>query len=103
MTGQTKRALTYNQLIGIGFDTMAYSFPIEGGVFIGALTAKCWGTKRNLTCYFDLDNGDKIKLNTWWEQNYMDIDILPVGTSVKLTMEKNKKGFISLTDIEVLE
>lgn len=45
-----------------------YSYPERAGEFIGTLTFRCWHrNKPMLLCYFDTDDGRKLKLPVWWQ------------------------------------
>ena len=45
-----------------------YRYPEESGSFTGTLTFRCWHrSKPMLLCFFDADDGRKIKLSVWWQ------------------------------------
>ena len=45
-----------------------YRYPDESGSFTGTLTFRCWHrSKPMLLCFFDADDGRKIKLSVWWQ------------------------------------
>ena len=45
-----------------------YRYPEESGSFTGTLTFRCWHrNKPMLLCFFDADDGRKIKLSVWWQ------------------------------------
>ena len=45
-----------------------YRYPEESGSFTGTLTFRCWHrSKPMLLCFFDADDGRKIKLPVWWQ------------------------------------
>ena len=56
-----------NQVREMGFDRSQYRFPDTAGKGTGALTMKIWGNKC-LLCYFDMDDGAKIKLTVFRER-----------------------------------
>ena len=46
-----------------------YRYPEESGSFTGTLTFRCWHrSKPMLLCFFDADDGRKIKLSVWWQR-----------------------------------
>ena len=106
-----RRAYTWRQITEMGFEVTDYDFPTEPGIVNAALVMKRWGNN-NLVCYFEGDDGEKIKLCAWWSQyenrSYRprdsDIDFTEVelGTRFKLEYGISTKGgaiFISAEPI----
>lgn len=59
---------SHNEADNIGFPYFDYQFPTEGGTFNGTLVFKKWSRKAttSLTCYFDTDKGERLKLCVWF-------------------------------------
>lgn len=55
-----------NESDEIGFPSADYKFPSNGDTFTGTLVFKKWSKTKALICYFDTDNGEKLKLCVWF-------------------------------------
>ena len=82
-----------------------YRFPEEGGSFTGTLVYRCWHrNKPMLLCYFDTDDGRKMKLAAWWqswgvsyspsETHISFTDVVMNGSRWKCTYCKKENGYI---------
>jgi hypothetical protein len=77
-----ERAMNQPAKTGIDFDE--YVFAEEAGMSKGRLVAKMWGRKRNLISYYEMEDGRKLKFSTWYTQDYLWIDKIPIGASVMI-------------------
>ena len=57
-----KRGYAPSDLEEMGFDVNQYPFPSEAGETTATLVMRKWGKRCNLICYFDTDDGQKLKL-----------------------------------------
>ena len=57
-----KRGYVSNDIEEMGFNVNEYPFPATSGEANATLVMKKWGKKMNLICYFDSDDGQKLKL-----------------------------------------
>ena len=57
-----KRGYVPSDLEEMGFDVNQYPFPSEAGETTATLVMRKWGKRCNLICYFDTDDGQKLKL-----------------------------------------
>ena len=87
-----KRALSWNEFVGSGFDGRDYKYPDFEGDFIARMDCKRWGSKKNLIAYFTLRDGRKIIAVAWAERNYMGLADIPAGSYVRLTFGISAKG-----------
>ena len=94
----SERAMTNTELAQTGINFDDYAFAEEAGTAKGKLTAKMWGRKRNLVSYYDMEDGRKLKFSTWYNQDYLGIDKIPVGTSVMIVMSEGK-NYIQMSKI----
>ena len=62
-----------DQIIRTAADRLAapmydYTYPPDSGEFTGTLSFRCWHrNKPMLLCFFDTDDGRKIKLQVWFQ------------------------------------
>ena len=57
-----KRGYIPSDLEEMGFDVNQYPLPSEAGEATATLVMRKWGKRLNLICYFDTDDGRKLKL-----------------------------------------
>jgi len=77
------RGYSENQVREMGFPRADYSFPKEPGEGSGTLVMKMWGNKC-LICYFDMDDGSKIKLSLFREHE-TDRHFFPENSEIDFT------------------
>lgn len=63
------RGYSEHQAEEMGFPRSQYQFPNTAGKGTGILVMKIWGNKC-LVCYFDMDDGEKIKLAAFREHTH---------------------------------
>lgn len=91
-----------------------YRYPEESGSFTGTLTFRCWHrSKPMLLCFFDADDGRKIKLSVWWQSwgvNYSPsktlinfADEVFDGSRWHCTYRKKSNGYIRWERAEQLD
>ena len=91
-----------------------YRYPEESGSFTGTLTFRCWHrSKPMLLCFFDADDGRKIKLSVWWQSwgvNYSPsktlinfADEVFDGSRWHCTYRKKSNGYIRWEQAEQLD
>jgi len=82
------------------YDTSAYKTVDLEGVYTGDLVYTAWGKSGNKIGFIDLEDGRKIVVHTWnRETNYFGLREMPYGSKVKITLSRNGKGRIYLTDL----
>lgn len=94
----SERAMTNTQLAQTGINFDDYIFAEEAGIAKGRLVAKMWGRKRNLVSYYDMEDGRKLKFSTWYNQDYLGIDKMAVGTMVMIVTTEGK-NYIQMNKI----
>ena len=65
----TQRGYGKPAIMEMGFPTKEYEFPETEGEFFGTLVIKKWNNKGGLICYFDTDDGRKLKLCVWFTKS----------------------------------
>ena len=73
------------------------------GVFEAVLDLKAETPKKDLRVFFSFADGRKIIATVHWWQKYLNCYEIPTGTKVNLTYERNSKGGIYLTKVDVIE
>lgn len=80
-----------------------YSYPKQAGEFIGTLMYRTWHPKSKcLLSFFDTDDGEKIKLMSWWDRNYSPkqscisfADDVANGSRWRCAYDKGRNGAIN--------
>lgn len=87
----------------MGFPIWDYDFPIGRGEFTGTLVLKRWNKHLALTCYFDTDQGENLKLCVWFnyydntrtyrpKNSELDVSEISLGSRVHVTFEPSRTG-----------
>lgn len=107
-----KRAYSRYQLKEMDFDVERYKFPTASGKGTGTLAMKQWGNKC-LVCYFDMDDGEKIKLTVWREhvedryfrpeKSDLDISEVEIGSRMELSYGITRTGKAKFLDANLQE
>lgn len=94
MNSQMKeqRALSWQQFLESGFDGREYTFPDFEGTYEAAIACKRWNKSRNLLVYLDFDDGRKILTAAWNTTDYYGLADMPVGSRIRATFRRTKKG-----------
>lgn len=97
-----KRGYSIKEVDEMGFPIWDYDFPAGRGEFTGTLVLKRWNEHLALICYFDTDQGEKLKLCIWFkydnERTYrprnsdLDVSEIPLGSRVQVTFEPSGTG-----------
>ena len=97
-----KRAYTRKQLFEMNFPVSDYDFPHGNGTFDGVLVMKKWGDRNVLICYFDTDQGEKLKLCAWFKRDskkdyrpkHSDLDMskVEIGTDLRVNYSTRNSG-----------
>jgi len=69
-----------------------YRFMDQEGEFTGRFVGRWMNPSRNLECFFELDDGTKIRATTWRNRKYLNMDTFPVGGRCKLRFRKEGAG-----------
>ena len=98
----TQRGYSKDAIMEMEFPTKEYEFPETAGKFIGTLVMKKWNSKGGLLCYFDTDDGRKLKLCVWFnyksERSYrpkscdLDISYVNIGSTLQVEHAITKSG-----------
>ena len=96
-----KKAYTWREITEMGFQVTEYDFPTEPGIVNATLVMKRWGNN-NLICYFEGDDGKKLKLCAWWSQyenrsyrprdSDIDFTLVELGTRFQLEYGISTRG-----------
>lgn len=106
------RGYSKNQAREMGFPCDRYQFPTVAGKGTGVLAMKVWDNKC-LICYFDMDDGEKIKLvalreheNDWsFRPNHFnkDMALVEIGSLMEISYKITKTGLSSLLNAKTQE
>ena len=94
-----KRALSWQEFLGSGFDGRDYNFPDFEGTFEAEMVCKRWDKNSKLLVYLDFDDGRKIITSAWQDSNYKGLADVPFNTRVRVTFQYSKKGISYVCDV----
>lgn len=98
-----KRAYNRQEIWDMQFPVAEYEFPTEQGDFEGKLVMKKWTDSQGLICYFETEDGQKLKLCVWQNRDrtkdyrpaHSDLDLsyveLNTMLAVSYTITKTQK------------
>jgi hypothetical protein len=97
-----KRGYTNDDMKEMDFHPGEYSRPTQDGELIGTLVMKEWTKFQSIQCFFDGDDGRKMKINGWFkgkkELDYkpkisdVDMSYAELRTKWHITFIMNKNG-----------
>ena len=107
------RGYSKKEIVEMGFPSAEYKFPDDPGEKICTLTMKQWGKQDVLICYFDTENGEKLKLCVWFSRNDirsyrprnsdLDISYVELGSRMRVVYDLTASGKSRFLDAELLE
>jgi hypothetical protein len=74
----------------IDFDE--YRYMEQDGEFEGRFVWRWKNPRGDLECFFDLDDGRKIRATTWADREYLHMDTFPVGDRCRLEFRRSGSG-----------
>ena len=108
-----RRGFSKNQVIDMDFPIREYDFPDGAGNFTGTLVMKKWNSNRALICYFDTNDGRKLKLCVWYkysadkayrpQKSELDISYVELDSRLLVEYETMKSGKTRWVDAKLLE
>ena len=89
-----RRAYSKKEIEEMEFPVTDYLFPDTPGEATATLVMKQWGKQGVLICYFDTDDGRKLKLCVWFSRNdarsyrprHSDLDLSYIGISSRMNI-----------------
>jgi len=106
------RGYSENQVKEMGFKRGEYKFPTVAGKGTATLAMKMWGNKC-LLCYFDMDDGQKIKLTAFREHEHdryfyprncdLDMAAVEIGSRMEVAYGITKTGTASFLNASIQE
>lgn len=97
-----RRAYSKKQVEELGFPSAEYQFPKKSGMFTGTLVMKKWSDSSGLICYFDTEQGEKVKLCVWFRsdpkrtyrptKSDLDLSMVELGTRICAKYTITQKG-----------
>ena len=104
------RGYSESKVVEMGFPRKDYKFPTVAGRGTGTLVMKMW-SKKCLICYFELDDGEKIKLCAFREHEHdrfffpnkskTDMASVEIGSRMEIEYGITKTGNASFLDATV--
>ena len=107
------RGYSKDYAIKAGIPLSEYHFPAEPGECDATLTMKIWGKHKNLLCYFDTDEGERLLLCVWFstadDRSYrpqnsdLDLSYVEIGSRLHIQYGISSSGKSQFLDAELLE
>jgi len=79
-----------------------YSFTTEEGTFSGKLDFKMYGKKQNILAYITLDNGEKVIVVAYKDNDYYGLRDIEIDSLLEVTFTRSNSGMIRLSAVNLI-